>query len=476
MRFQNRIGQAKILTVGCLTEFGERYVFYLLQSLLIFYLIGHLHFTHGDAAKLVGTVIGIVYLSALMGGYIAEHLLSYYIATCLGSILMAIGSIVVLRADTAGFLYVGIAIISISSGLIKSNVASFIGRFYDETKAAESQRDFGFNVFYMGINFGIILATFFAPSLQAHYGFHGAFYSCLGITMIMMLNLFFGFFYVRKHINFEALAVKRLFLAILAVAVYVLIVYFILKNPTLANYSFSVAALLCLTVLVYSSKNRQKKRVIIASVFFILSVLYWSLYMQMFISLLLFLKYCVMHSVLGISLKNSQFLSIESLCILVFSVVMGKVWVTFERCGRPVHDISKFNFAFFMIAAMFAVFYVGICLNPGPMKVPGLFIAIGFLLMAISELSLSAIGLSMVTKIAPDGFVALYMGIWLVTLGLGGKLAGQMAAFFQINRHVVASKVNTEHALLLFIGIALLSMLICFVVRKPLIRQYQKLY
>src|SRR3990167_6478896 len=152
MNLSVRNEQRKILSACSLIEMGERYIFYTIQSLLIFYLIDQLHLAHALSAKLAGTVFGMVYISALLGGYIAERLLTYYRAVFIGSVILILGAFMMTSVNSEHTLFVGLALISIGSGLVKSNVASFIGRFYDRVKAPESQRDFGFNIFYIGIN------------------------------------------------------------------------------------------------------------------------------------------------------------------------------------------------------------------------------------------------------------------------------------------------------------------------------------
>ncbi|QEO59379.1 peptide MFS transporter [Francisella marina] len=92
---------------------------------------------------------------------------------------------------------------------------------------------------------------------------------------------------------------------------------------------------------------------------------------------------------------------------------------------------------------------------------------IGYFFIGISELCISAIGLSLVTKIAPKGFVALYMGIWLITLGIGGKLGGLLSSYFYVpESNVVLAKANISDALDTFVVIAVLTSLFIVLVRK----------
>jgi POT family proton-dependent oligopeptide transporter len=470
MNLAEKKQERKILAMGCFTEMGERYVFYTLQSLLIFYLIDHLHLSHMSSAKLAGTVFGMVYISALLGGYIAESLLSYYYATLIGTIVLTLGSWIMVSAYTENTLFIGLAFISIGSGLIKSNISSFIGKFYDKVKARESQRDFGFSIFYMGINAGIIFATYFAMNLRDRYGFNGAFYTSIMVSFLVFLITVIGYFLSRKYQNNKKISIKSLFLSFLCIAGYIGFIVYLLKNPYFANATFTLVSALCVLIMIISAKSGQMHRSIAAMIFFILSTLYWSLYMQLFISLLLFLHYCVIHQVMGFSVNASQFVTIESFSVLLFGFFIGKIWIYFEKKNKPIHDIDKFSLSFLLIGAMYVVIYLAIDLSPAAERIAAWPIIISVFFMGASELTLSAIGLSMVTKIAPKGYVSIYMGIWLVTIGLGSKLAGEISSYIPVNSDILTSKISTSHGLLWLIALSCAGVVFALLVRKSTIK------
>ena len=470
-----RKDQSKILLISSLTEFGERYSAYILQSLLILFLIYHFKLAENISASLVGTVLSMTYISAIVGGFIADRILGYYRAAFIGSLLMIIGSLLLSISQTVTVLYIGLCFISISTGLIKSNMSSFIGRYYDQAGLPHSHRDFGFSIFYVGINLGAFFALFLASFLAKTYGYNAAFYSSVLINAFMISNLIFGFFKLKKYIADVRLTVAMLLKSLIIIIIYMIIVLIILRNPIIANISIFIAAILCALVLIRSAiKTGFYKNAIIATLFFVLSVIYWAVYFQIFISIELFINHIVNHHFLGFMIDTTQFLRIEGLFILLFGFLMGKFWIYLDNRGKAAHDIDKFNLAFVLILLMLLIFYVAIWLSPANAKLPALVIIVGFLLLAISELSLSAIGLSLITKIAPKGFVSLYMGIWLVTLGIGGKLAGLMAQGVTISKNIEASKVSMQHGLLLFIACTIAAIIICLLSRKFIINGIKK--
>ncbi|TNF69051.1 MAG: MFS transporter [Gammaproteobacteria bacterium] len=467
--------QAKVLTIASLTEFGERYGYYVIQSLLIFFLIERFGISQHVSASLVGTVLAMIYISALVGGYIADKLINYYRAAFLGSIFMIIGSSILALSTNENMMFLGLAFISISTGLIKSNISSFIGRFYDRSGLSDSHRDFGFNIFYVGINLGSFFALFVASALKNAYGFSAPFYSSIAVSIFMLLLLLSGFFILKSYISDVKLTFKKVLATAIIIIVYIGIVYALLRHPDIANLAILLAAVLAVAIMVISAQKKYWRQVIVAGIFYLLSILYWALYFQIFISILLFIAHCVDHSLFGITINNSQFLSVESLGVLLFGAVMGKIWLSFGKRGIPVNDIDKFNVAFVIMTLMFILFYFSIATSPGDHKIPAIIIVVGFLMLAISELSLSAIGLSLVTKIAPPKYVSLYMGIWLVTIGLGGKIAGLISSHISIDANIGLSKANMNDGMLVFIVLAIVGSIICFITRRIIIKTSKSL-
>ncbi|MBK2028221.1 peptide transporter [Francisella noatunensis] len=121
--------EKKVLAITSLAEFTERYGYYIIQSLLIFYLIDKFQISQDLLPSLVGTTLSMVYISAILGGFIAERYFGYYRAGLLGSLFMLSGFFILAYSTSQSMLYLGLSFISVSTGLIKSNMSAFIGRF-----------------------------------------------------------------------------------------------------------------------------------------------------------------------------------------------------------------------------------------------------------------------------------------------------------------------------------------------------------
>ena len=470
-----RNDQYKVLSITSLTEFGERYSYYFLQSLLILFLVYHFKLSHSFSAELVGTVLSMIYISAIVGGFIADRWLGHYRAAFVGACLMTIGSCILSLSITPNMLYIALGFISMSTGLIKVNMSSFIGHYYDTAKLPGSQRDFGFSLFYIGINLGAFVSQFISALLANKYGYNSSFYTCIAVNIFMVGVLIFGFYKLRNYIADTELNARNVTLSLITMGSFIVAVIIILHYPLVANLSIFLTVGLCVVILIRSARaTHSVARPLIAATFFILSVLYWSLYFQIFIALELFIKNAVNHNLMGITLNTTQFLSVISLFILLFGYFMGKLWIKLDRIDREAHDIDKFNLAFFILFLMFAVMYLGIYKSAVGHKVSGFVFIISFAMLAVSELSLSAIGLSLITKISPKKFVSLYMGIWLVTLGVGGKIAGYIGKNILITGALSSDKISMENGLEHFMIYSVIGCILCFICRKYLILYTQR--
>lgn len=455
--------EKKVLFFCSVTEFAERYGYYVIQSLLIFFLIDKYNLSESISASLVGTTLSMIYISAILGGYIAEKYLNYYRTAILGTFFMIAGFFIIASFNTKDFLYLGLSFISISSGLIKSNMSSFIGRFYDKSVLNNSHRDFGFNIFYMGINLGTFCALLFSTYLKNDYGFSIPFYISMIVSILMLFFLLIGFKVLNNHIIETKLTKIIVIKIFILLSIYLVFLFFVFKHAYIADLSIFFVLLISPFILIYSSKNSKNKIIIVSSIFFILSIIYWAIYFQIYISLLLFSEYAVNNTIVN----SSQLLSVSSLSILIFAFIMGKIWIFFSKIGKEVQDIDKFNIGFIFIIISFSIILFSILVSPLNSKVSIVGFIIAYMLIGISELSLSAIGLSMITKIAPKGFVALYMGVWLVTIGLGGKMGGFIASYIYIPKdNIQLAKLNMSHGLEIFIIIGVVTALAIFLIRK----------
>ncbi len=463
-----KTAQKKILVIASLAEFGERYGHYIIKSLLIFLFIEKFHYSASNSALLVGNVLGLTYASAIVGGYISDRWLNHYTTAFLGTWCMLLGNVILSLSNNQAWLFLGLGCVTLSTGLIKSNLPSFIGEVYDKTKASVGERDLGFNLFYGAIIFGALCALWIASSLKDQYGFAAPFYSSIFVSIISITTLFIGFFQLKTmipHLKKELFSWMK---AAGVITLYLGMAWFVLKNQSFSDVVFLGTFLICLIIIVQSSRHHDKKIALSVSLFFCLAIVYYTLFFQQYLSLMLFINTAVDHQFFSITFTNSQFIGIGVFCGIVMSPCLGKLWHYRDAKGKTVQDIDKFALGFLLIFLMFLILWIALLLLTPSTKLSAAALIIALIFLAFSELCFSVTGMSLITQRVPSGLVSTYMGMWFVSVGIAGKLSGLLSSCFHYTEGVEATKITTLHALLCFMGLSLLGFMVSKLTRNYL--------
>jgi proton-dependent oligopeptide transporter, POT family len=383
------------------TEMWERFSYYGMRAFLILYMTapaaaGGLGFTDADAASIYGTYTGSVWAVAIIGGVIADRGLGQYRSVLLGGIIIAAGHFT-LAFKALPFFYTGLALIVIGTGLLKPNVSTLVGSLY---QPGDTRRDAGFSIFYMGINLGAFLGPFIAGYLAQRVDWHLGF-ACAGVGMTLGLVQY-------------VLGKQRLQPALDQLAM----------QPRPVGASVAPVG--------GSGKSLSKqewKRVAAVVVFFIFASLFWGAYEQAGSTLNLFADRYTRLSVFGYSFPSSWFQSVPPLFVIVLAPILAWLWV---RLGKH-EPSSPAKFAIGLLFAGFAFLLLvpaGAAAQRGSVLVSPWWLVFAYFIETLGELSLSPIGLSVVTKLAPVRILGLMMGVWFLSSAVGNKLAGWAAGFF----------------------------------------------
>jgi POT family proton-dependent oligopeptide transporter len=369
----------------------ERFSYYGMRAFLILYMVHVLHFDDQQAGAWYGTYTGSVWFAAIFGGVIADRWLGHYRSVLLGGIIIALGHFT-LAFHPLPFFYAGLSFIVIGTGLLKPNVSTIVGSLYDE---GDERRDAGFTIFYMGINLGAfigpILAGYLAQQVNWHLGF-----ACAGVGMTLGLVQ-----YVAGRKRLEPAAARLGALRRSATT-----------GIPEATPPLTVA---------------DWKRMAAVVVFFLVASLFWGAYEQAGSTLNLFADRYVNLRFLGLKLYASWFVSIQALFVIVLAPVFAWIWV---RLGS--HEPSspaKFAIAMLFAGLAFTLLIPAGALAQHGVKVSPLWLVGAYFIEELGELSLSPVGLSVVTKLAPPRIMGFMMGVWFLSNALGNKLAGWTAEF-----------------------------------------------
>lgn len=426
------LGHPRSLWMLFSAEFWERFCFYGMRALLAVYVADAFfsHLPEGEANEQASLTYGgytaMVYATGILGGFIADRYLGYQRAILLGGVLMAAGMFMLLIPDLKWFL-VGLAVIVAGNGLFKPNISTMVGALY---RPGDARRDSGFTIFYMGINAG----AFFAPIICAsvigarfgnQYGFLAA-----GIGMILGVLVFQFRAGMLGHIGKppEGQQGFKPVLVVLAGAVLMVpVIYFLLSKSAVLGYVMvGLMALLALHFVlsgIRSGDRVQLHRYIAMLLLFLANCLFWALFEQAGSSLNFFARDFV-----DAPFHFTLFQSANPMFILLYAPLFAMLWPALERRGVNPSIPRKFAIALMGAGLGFLVLVMAINATPEGMKVFWVFLGLTYMLHTMSEICLSPIGLSMVTKLAARKEVGLAMGGWFLSTAMANYLAGLIAA------------------------------------------------
>lgn len=419
-------------------ELWERFSFYGMQGILAYYMYytvtqGGLGIDEGTALGIVGAYGGGVYLSTILGAWVADRLMGSERVLFYSAILIMAGHLsLALLPGTAG-LAAGLILIGVGSGGLKANATSLVGTLYSKD---DERRDAGFSIFYMGINIGGLIGPLVTGWLQVTWGFHVGF-AAAAVGMALGL-LQYGL--TRKNLPETAHRVanplpktqyaKVGILAAAAVIVIVLAVAF--KLITAVNLKWIIVAFVILAAIAYfavilsnkSVTGVDRSRVYSFIPLFLASAVFWSLFQQQFTVIALYADKRLDRSILGWEIPASWVASINPVFIIVLAGVFAVVWTKWgaRQPGTPV----KFSVSLVVMGLAYLAFIP----FAGMAAVPMMAIVFILLLFTIAELMLSPVGLSLATKLAPAAFQTQMVALFFLSVSLGTAMSGVLAQWY----------------------------------------------
>ncbi len=433
-------------------EMWERFCYYGMRALLVLYLTKALLMQDGEAIGIYGAYTALVYAAPVVGGRMADSLLGYRRAVVLGGLLMACGEFMLL-APQRWALFAGMGLIIVGNGYFKANISSIVGKLYP---AGDPRRDSGFTIFYMGINIGAFLATTVCAGVGEAYGYQYGF-GLAGIGMLIGVVTFIGGQKLLQGHGDPPDVVKLntaiagpltpWHLTILGSLGVVPILYFLLQNEWLLTYLLVALMLVVLGNLVYVSlrdgDNVQRDRIIVLIVLIVFNVAFWACFEQAGSSLTLFADRAVDRSVGGFEITASQTQSFNAGFIVLLGGIFSAMWVYLHKKNLNPSIPMKFALGIIQLGLGFLVVsYAGQFVD-AQFRAPLVLLVLMYLLHTTGELFLSPIGLSMVTKLAPEKMTGTVMGAWFLGWAMANLLAAKLAVIFETPLIAATRKVST---------------------------------
>ena len=369
------------------TELWERYSFYSMMAILSLYMNEALQFDVAHVGRVYGAYTAGVYFLPLFGGLLADRVLGFNRAVIAGGVLMMLGHLV-LGVESLPFFYAGLVLLACGSGLLKPNVSTLVGNLYRDRPEL---RDQGFNIFYMGINLGAFISPLTVSWLRTHYGWGPAFMSAAG-AMVISLLVFIVF---NRHVADAAVKVEE--------------------------NSVEARAL---------SPEEARSRVLTLVAVFAISMVFWLAFYQIFYTFTFWARDNTLTTI-----PPERFQVFEPLGVILLSPVLVAVWRWLQHRNAEPSTPVKMLLGVVLVAIAFGMLAYAGMTGGDAGRVSAQWLIWANVIIALGEISLSPMGLSLVNMLAPPRNRGLLMGGWFASLATGGYLAGYIGGYWDRMPH-----------------------------------------
>jgi POT family proton-dependent oligopeptide transporter len=457
-------GHPRGLSTLFFTEMWERFAYYGMRAILILFMtasldIGGLGFDVAKAGAVYGTYVALVYMLSLPGGWVADKILGLRRAVLYGGVMIMFGQLC-LAVPGASLFYPGLALIVLGTGLLKPNVSAIVGDLYTKE---DHRRDAGFSIFYMGINLGAFISPLVVGGLAQSPWFRGvleawglrpenSWHWGFGVGAIGMFCGLVQFVLGWRHLGDAgvhpsvapssaagAAARRQFWMGLGGLIALVALVATLVRNGTLSvvtvtnafGWLYAVVVVVFFVVLFTLGEwtREERKRLIVIVVLFAGAAIFWSAFEQAASTLNLFAQNSTRNVIFGLGFPASWFQSVNALMIILLAPVFAWLWVWLGP--RDPSSPTKFAVGLLFVGLGFMVMIGAAQATAGGALVSPLWLAVTYLLHTVGELCLSPVGLSSMTRLAPDRVKGMMMGVWFLAASVGNLIAGRVAGLYE---------------------------------------------
>lgn len=433
------MGHPKGLFVLFFAEMWERFSYYGMRALLIFYLTQHWLYSDGESGVIYGAYTALVYITPVLGGYLADRYLGQRKAVQFGAVLLTFGHFLMgFEGSAAGghesnpalnVFWLALAFIIVGSGFLKANISVIVGQLYPRT---DVRRDGAYTIFYVGINLGAALGSLLCGYLGQTYGWSYGF-GAAGVGMLLGLVVFVWGrpFLLGRGEPPAPLAPAREWMLYAVGVLAVGMIWLLIQYQSMVGWLLMVAGAILvgyvLIIAVTKLTPHERDRIFAAMFLIFVSILFWALFEQAGSSLNLYTDRHVDRNLLGWDVPASMFQSVNAIYIVLLGPVFAALWTWLGRKGLEPSAPAKFGLGLVQLGLGFLVLVAGAAVGGGA-QTAVIFIFLIYLLHTTGELCLSPVGLSAMNRLAPAHMASLIMGTWFFASATGNFVAGLIAA------------------------------------------------
>lgn len=431
------------LKVIFMAEMWERFSYYGMRALLVLYLVNALGYERTDALQLYGLYTGLVYLTPLLGGYLADRWIGTRLAMVIGGVVMMLGHFAMAFEP---LLHVALGLLIVGNGFFKPNSTSLVGMLYEP---GDPRCAGGYTIFYMGVNVGAFFSPLVAGTLGERLGWHWGFASAgvgmaFGIIALLWRQQLLGRAGLREgqapigwsdvpRIAVWTAGSLALVLAVLGAGHLLAPLW-----ATLGAGTKLVAGLVLLAAVFFGLKRPAQghdaqpltraewSAMLVIAITTVFVIVFWMGFEQAGGSMSLFADQQTDRHLMGWEIPASWFQSINPLAIMGLAPLFSALWLRLDQSRFALPDPAKMGLGMIVLGLGFVLMAAAQSRAEALGSVGPLWLAGVYLLHTIGELMLSPVGYAMVSQVAPARLVGLLMGVWLAGIGVANYLAGAL--------------------------------------------------
>lgn len=492
----NQKGHPRGLYLLFITEMWERFSYYGMRALFMLYMTQALLFDKEFSSEIYGSYTGLVYLTPLLGGYIADRYWGNRRSILWGALMMAVGQFLMFLSAcyfhevflAKWLMFAGLGTLILGNGFFKPNISIMVGDLYEP---GDKRKDSAFTIFYMGVNVGATIAPLWCGLVgntghpeDFKWGFLSA---CIGMLIGAAVFQFYKDKYLvtpdgkpvgnppkQKPVQAsEQIRSKRLFWTMGIATVILASLFAIGGADWIGAFIYATIITVPLSILADSSLTRQERKqicIIFILAFFV--IFFWAAYEQAGASLTFFADEQTDRRIGGWEMPASYFQSFGAVFIVLLAPVFAAIWSFLGRHRLEPVSPRKQAIGLFLLSLGYLLIAFGVKgVEPG-VKVSMLWLTGLYFLHTMGELCLAPIGLSLVYRLSPARFSSLLMGVWYLSTSAANKLAGLLSSYYPENG-VVKNFLGYEVATLydffmLFVAMSACTAVVLFVLSKKI--------
>ncbi|MCY0917997.1 MULTISPECIES: peptide MFS transporter [unclassified Streptomyces] len=436
-------GHPRGLATLFMTEMWERFSYYGMRALLVYYLVsggadaatgsqgGGLAMTAATTTAIYSVYVSMVYLMAMPGGWFGDRVWGARKTVAIAGFVIMGGHLSLALPGQAMF-FVGLILVAAGSGLLKANISTMVGHLYEGPE--DPRRDGGFTLFYIGINLGAFIAPFIVGTVGKEYNWHLGFALAAAGMGLGLAQFLLG----TKHLSPKSslvpnplsveerkAVITKVVLAAVGIAVFygaVVALGFYTLNWALVPLTLA-GLIIPIAVLTRIKRDRdlsntEQSKMTAYIWFFVAAAVFWMIYDQGGSTLSLFADSKTAGSVFGFGFSATWYQSLNPLFVMALAPVFAWLWLWLARKNQEPNTIVKFAMGLVLVGASFFVFIVPMNMAVDG-KVSPMWLVSIYMIQTIGELCLSPVGLSVTTKMAPQKYASQMMGVWFLAVTAG---------------------------------------------------------